>query len=83
MKAFGTSHDVAPFFKHAYECKEFAYGIFASDKSIDLMKTHIPPIKRKLLIDATFKVCPDSIFKQLLIIYVEYFTDVGIKYFFI
>lgn len=77
MKHFGTSRsNDTPFFQYAYENKAFSYCVFASLRSIDLMKKNIDVGSRKLMIDATFKVCPNSIFNQLLIIYVEYFTEV-------
>lgn len=64
-----------PFFKKAFECKDFAYCIFVSDNIVDGIKK-IPVARRNFLMDATFKVCPFGQFNQLLIIYVEHLEEV-------
>lgn len=76
MMRFGTSKFGYSFFDHVYESESFDYCIFSSKKSIELMEENIPAFERRLLMDATFKVCPDSEFTQLLIIYAEYAQEV-------
>lgn len=67
-------------FKHAFECKDYSYCIFASDAIINMMTEHIPENTRILYLDATFKVVPlgDFSFKQLLIIHIDYLDKVSI-----
>lgn len=83
MKNYGmTKHDnidmpSTPFYKQTYECKEFSYCIFASDNIINGIISNIPIDRRHYLMDATFKVVPFSPFRQLLIIYVEYRSNVN------
>lgn len=55
--------------------KNFVNCIFSSERSIDLIKEHVEEKDRVFVMDATFKVTPNSIFQQVLIIYVKY----GIK----
>lgn len=64
------------FFITAGEEDGLGYCIFASKKSINLMEQWIKPDDRKLCIDATFKVTPNSVFYQTLIIFVEYHRQV-------
>lgn len=64
-----------PFFVGCHEQpdKSFAYCVFKSQCTIDLMNQHIPDLKqRDILMDSTFKCCPIGPFKQLLIIYIRY-----------
>lgn len=65
-----------PFYETAFECKDFAYCIFASDNIIDGIQKHIPIEKRKYLMDATFKICPFGVFNQFLIVYIEHLEEV-------
>lgn len=66
-----------PFFKTVHIGKNFGYCMFASDRCIELMEQRIPTNERKFYIDATFKVVPTGGFKQLLIIFVELYKQVG------
>lgn len=54
----------------------YAFHVFASFGIIDLIKKHIPPSKRKYLVNGTFKIVPRR-FRQLLIIAVEYENNVS------
>lgn len=55
--------------------KQYAFHVFASYGIIDMVKEHIPPEQRKLLLDGTFRIVPRQ-FRQLLIIAIEYKNDV-------
>lgn len=65
--------------------KQYAFHLFASVATVDLIKQHIPPDQRKYLADGTFRVAPRRFSTkggQLLIISIEYKNDVGIfRYF--
>lgn len=78
METFGNSkhNESRPFFMTAYEEEKFSYCIFASKASIDLVHGYIEEKDRCFLADATFKVVPDGIFRQLLIVFVEYVDKV-------
>lgn len=75
-----TDADALPstqFYKTAYKCKGFSYVVFASQNVVNsIEKIHVN--KRKFLMDATFKVCPYGIYKQLLVIYVEHLNEVNV-----
>lgn len=58
------------FYRTTHVSDAFAYSVFASQRSIDLIKDHYPENERKYCLDATFKVSP-RLFYQLLIIYFE------------
>lgn len=64
------------FYKTTHECKSFAYALFASDNIINGIKLRIPKEHRNFLLDATFKICPYGIFKQVLIVYIEHRGEV-------
>lgn len=78
VSKFGTTASGHSFFKTAYECAEFSYCIFASDEIIKMFQEGIPQDRRKFAMDATFKICPFGVFKQILIIYVSYLDAVNI-----
>lgn len=59
-----------PFFKHAYECKDFSFCLFASDDVIDIIKT-IPVDRRMYFCDGTFRICPYGEFSQVLLLAVD------------
>lgn len=65
------------FFKTAQECTDFSFCIFSSDEIVKSIENSTVPSERKLFTDATFKVCPKGIFKQLLIIYALIFGQVN------
>lgn len=65
------------FFKHAFECADFSYCIFASDDVIDAALSNVDVGDRKIYMDGTFRVCPMGKFQQLLIIYVNIFGQVS------
>lgn len=72
--SFGTTlnKEKKPFFDHAFQNDSFAYCIFSSKKTMELIDKNIPTEKRHILMDATFRVVPNSPFSQLLIIYIRY-----------
>lgn len=61
-----------PFFVGCHEEDAFAYCVFKSQYTIELMEQHIPANERDILMDSTFKCCPYGPFTQLLIIYIRY-----------
>lgn len=65
-----SNEQTTPFFKHAFECKDYSYCLFASDDIIEIIGT-IRPDKRMLFCDGTFYVVPYGDFKQLLILAVD------------
>lgn len=64
------------FFTACIADEMYSFCLFSSLKTIDLIKENILPAKRTYLMDATFKIVPHGCFKQLLVIYVEYFEEV-------
>lgn len=64
------------FFKHAFQCDEYAFCIYASDDIIHAINKEILVKKRQYFMDETFKVCPMGIFEQLLIIHVNFLGQI-------
>lgn len=58
----------------------YAFHVFASERVIDIIKSHMSNTKKNYLIDGTFSIVPRQ-FYQLLIITVEYKNDVCINAF--
>lgn len=75
-KSIEENNSNTAFFKACIIEEHYSYCIFASEKSIKLIKENIAPSNRRYLIDGTFSVVPKSCFKQLLIVYIEYFNQV-------
>lgn len=50
--------------------------LFASMDAIKLVQDHIAPSQRNYLMDGTFKIVPRGEFRQLLIIHIEWKSDV-------
>lgn len=80
-KTIGSSKNSAdiPFYVGCHEEKNenddhsFAYCVFKSQRTIDLINKNIPNFReRDILLDATFKCCPFGPFKQLLLLYFRY-----------
>lgn len=65
------------FFTACIKEENNSFCLFSSLKSIELIKENIQPSQRTYLMDATFKIVPHGCFKQLLIIYIAYFDEVG------
>lgn len=63
----GENERTTSFFKHAYQCDDFSYCVFASDDVIEIINT-IQPDKRMLFCDGTFHIVPHGAFSQLLIL---------------
>lgn len=59
---------------------DFTYCIFTCSKIIQLMVQNIPTY-RNFLIDGTFACVPLGSFKQLVIIYIEYFEKVSLLFY--
>lgn len=57
--------------------ENYAFHVFASFDTIDLIEKYIVPDQRNYLMDGTFKIAPSK-FQQLLIISIEYKNDVSI-----
>lgn len=57
--------------------EDFAFHVFASYDTVNLIEKHIVPEQRNYLMDGTFKIVPSK-FQQLLIISIEYKNDVRI-----
>lgn len=59
---------------------KYAFHVFASFATIEMIQKHIPPAERKYLMDGTFKIVPKQFSKkgQLLILSIEYKNDVRI-----
>lgn len=77
---FGLTKDTKKplhFFTACIADEMYTFCLFSSLKMIDLIKENIPPAKRQYLMDATFKIVPHGCFKQLLVIYIEYFEEVS------
>lgn len=68
------------FFKHAYECAEFAFCVFSSDDIVKAIEQNVEVSQRRLYSDATFKIVPVGIFKQLLIVFCELLGYVRLKH---
>lgn len=72
LKTFGfTFNDNQPFYDGAVETKDYSFCIFSSKITIKLIKENIPSDGKHILMDATFKTCPQGPFNQLLIIYIR------------
>lgn len=80
-KTIGSSKHSAdiPFYVGCHEEKNqndehsFAYCVFKSQYTIDLIDQHIPnKNERDILLDATFKCCPFGPFNQLLLLHFRY-----------
>lgn len=81
MNSFGYSkHDTPrPLYKGTImDGEKYVCTFLASETIIELIQANIEPAQRKFMMDGTFKIVPVGIFKQLLIIYVEYFDCVSI-----
>lgn len=65
-----TNH---PFFNGAVDAGSHSFCVFSSKATIDLVcdPDNMPEDERHILMDATFKIVPTSVFKQLLILYVR------------
>lgn len=61
-----------PLFNKIQIEKNYANCIFSSKASIDLLKKYIEPSKRFFIMDGTFRITPQAIFNQVLILYVRF-----------
>lgn len=59
------------FFDTAVERATYSFCVFSSKATIKLINQHIPQNERNILMDATFRICPNGPFKQLLILYIR------------
>lgn len=60
---------------------KYTCTFLVSETIIDLIKKNIDPDRRKYMLDGTFKIVPIGVFKQLLILYVEYHDAVGVTHY--
>lgn len=71
------------FFKGAIESKEYSACFFASDDIIEAIKNTSVNSERLLYADATFKITPIGIFKQVLVLFADIYTyviEISIKF---
>lgn len=64
------------FFNTIHESSSFSYCIFSSVRIIKLMEENNDRSRKKILMDATFKIVPAGPFKQFLVIYTEHMSKV-------
>lgn len=79
MEEFGKCKSGSNFYRGAVESDGNGSGcfcVFASDTIINAITSKMTVDKRHYLLDATFKVVPNSQFKQLFIVHVEYVEKV-------
>lgn len=84
MSSFGYSNHENP--KTLYkgtimDGDNYVCTFLVSETIIDMIATNIDLERRRYMMDATFKIVPVGIFKQLLIIYVEYLDCVSANLF--
>lgn len=72
-----TSDQKNKFYINTINSSAHTFMIFASFKTIEMIKRYIQPGQRRYLFDGTFKIRP-KLFYQLLIITIEYKNDVNI-----
>lgn len=79
LKVFGHSKSDQnnPFYRTTNIVENRAFTIFASEDIIRLINTRVDKSKMDILMDSTFKICPEGEFKQLLIIHLKYFNKVN------
>lgn len=65
------------FYKHAFECDEYAYCLFASDDIVNALEKNVEPSRREHIFDATFGVCPPGVFTQFLILSTNFMGQVS------
>lgn len=64
------------YYKHTFESNEHSFCVFASDDIVKAINEHVTQDTRRYYMDATFKICPLGIFKQLLIMYVLFMGQI-------
>lgn len=77
MDRLGTSlhHEKGVLYNGIQIEEDYCNCFFSSPKSIKLVKEHLDPSERFFVMDATFRVTPQSTFEQVLIIHIRF----GIK----
>lgn len=65
------------FFKTAQDRTDFSFCLFSSGDIVKSILESTVPSDHKFFTDATFEICPNGIFKQILIIYVLLFGQVN------
>lgn len=76
-KTFDKLHPL--YIDSVIEKGKYAFHVFASISTIEMIKTEVPCGRRKYVMDGTFKIIPKQFNKkgQLLIISIEYKNDVS------
>lgn len=59
------------FYDGAVETDKYSFCVFSSKLTVKLIAENIPISERDILLDATFRIVPVSVFTQLLIVYVR------------
>lgn len=78
MEKFGFNlRNTKPFYINTVETKSSAFAVFASHEIMGMVDEHIPPENRRYMLDGTFDVVPLGSFYQLLVIAIEYKSDVS------
>lgn len=74
LEGLGRSHygKKEKFYNGVQIGKDFSNCIFSSPQSIALIKKYIDVSQRFFLMDATFRITPNGIFNQVLVIYVRF-----------
>lgn len=70
------------FYAGTVVAEAYTFTVFVSFKTVDMIERYIKPVKRRYLMDGTFKIRP-KLFYQLLIITIEYKNDVNMIFYFI
>lgn len=65
-----------PFYIGGEDTETHSFCLFASNESIKLAEENIEPNQRTYLMDATFKIVPKGRFRQLLIIHIQWNSNV-------
>lgn len=78
LSVFGCSKNDQnkPFYRTTVCAEQHSFALFASHDIISEINTKLDRSKLDILMDATFKVCPEGEFKQLLIIHLKYLKQV-------
>lgn len=81
MENIGCSQhkDKQVFFDGVIETESFSYCVFSSKYTMELIRQRIETNRLNYMMDATFKICPLGIFKQILIVYVSYIDKVNMN----
>lgn len=85
MKEYGMTKTIGnvestPFYRTCFTSPSFSYCVFASQRIIDVIQSHLPPNQRDYYLDGTFKVVPFGEFNQLIIVHIEFYSKVFLSF---